>query len=107
MAWPLETDQTKEDYVEQLRLPTFIDFVDYILKHRNVPQWIPIADLCPVCTGAFDYIFRLETAQQHIGSIDTYKYMSKLNGTHVEKLKNMYWKDFTFFEYNSKDHCNV
>ena len=61
MAWPLETDQTKEDYVEQLRLPTFIDFVDYILKHRNVPQWIPIADLCPVCTGAFDYIFRLET----------------------------------------------
>ena len=53
----------KEKYVgHQLRLlPTFIDFVDYILKHRNVPQWIPIADLCPVCTGAFDYIFRLET----------------------------------------------
>ena len=80
----------KEKHVGHLRLlPAFIDFVDYILKHRNILQWIPIADLCPVCTGAFDYIFRLETAQQHIGSIDTYKYMSKLNGTHLEKLEKL------------------
>ena len=105
-AWiwrPLENDQK---HVGHLRLlPTFIDFVDYILKHRNILQWIPIADLCPVCTGAFDYIFRLEEMVQLMGSsVDTYKYMSKLNETQVEKLKNMYWKDFAFFEYNSKDY---
>ena len=96
----------KEKHVGHLRLlPAFIDFVDYILKHRNILQWIPIADLCPVCTGAFDYIFRLEDmAPQLMGSsADTSKYMSKLNETQVEKLKNMYWKDFAFFEYISKD----
>ena len=98
----------KDKYVgHQLRLlPTFIDFVDYILKHRNIPQWIPIADLCPVCTGAFDYIFRLEEMAPQLmeSNKDTFKYMSKLNETQVEKLKNMYWKDFAFFEYNSKDY---